>query len=192
MFSKNGGVENIDMDTTIRFGLGFVTGRPNVCKIINSYYKNILEQLEKTGKNIKITIFLLYDLQYQEASRKDFYKLEPDVYKNIEVKYITPEEIGEEKKKLIVKNNFTEKEVDMFLGNGHAKGRNTVMYYALKNKIDYLLFWDDDEYPIAAVDGNDEVQWIPQDNVLQHLKYIDDSDITAGHHCRLSFPNTIY
>ena len=129
------------MSKTIEFGIGFVTGRPNVCKIINNYYRNILEQLEKTGKNINLTIFLLYDLNYQYTVRTDFYNIIPEVYKNIKIKYITPENIEETKKRLMSRNDFTQEEVDLFFGNGHAKGRNTVMYYALKWKMDYLLFY---------------------------------------------------
>lgn len=171
------------MKDTIELGIGFVTGRANVCKLINNYYKNMIEQLERTGKKVNLTIFLLYDLNYQYTIRTDFYSIIPDVYKNIKIKYITPENIEEEKKKLISRNNFTKEEVDLFLGNGHAKGRNTVMYYALKWKMDYLLFWDDDEYPVAVVKENDNLQWIPQDNILKHLEHIDDADITIGYHC---------
>lgn len=172
------------MKDTIELGIGFVTGRPNVCKLINNYYKNMIEQLERTGKKVNLTIFLLYDLNYQyNTIRTDFYSIIPEVYKNIKIKYITPENIEEEKKKLISRNNFTKEEVDLFLGNGHAKGRNTVMYYALKWKMDYLLFWDDDEYPVAVVKENDNLQWIPQDNILKHLEHIDDADITIGYHC---------
>lgn len=171
------------MKDTIDLGIGFVTGRPNVCKLINNYYKNMIEQLERTGKKVNLTIFLLYDLNYQYTIRTDFYSIIPEVYKNIKIKYITPENIEEEKKKLISRNNFTKEEVDLFLGNGHAKGRNTVMYYALKWKMDYLLFWDDDEYPVAVVKEDDNLQWIPQDNILKHLEHIDDADITIGYHC---------
>ena len=171
------------MKDTIELGIGFVTGRSNVCKLINNYYKNMIEQLERTGKKVNLTIFLLYDLNYQYTIRTDFYSIIPEVYKNIKIKYITPENIEEEKKKLISRNNFTKEEVDLFLGNGHAKGRNTVMYYALKWKMDYLLFWDDDEYPVAVVKENDNLQWIPQDNILKHLEHIDDADITIGYHC---------
>lgn len=171
------------MKDTIELGIGFVTGRPNVCKLINNYYKNMIEQLERTGKKVNLTIFLLYDLNYQYTIRMDFYSIIPEVYKNIKIKYITPENIEEEKKKLISRNNFTKEEVDLFLGNGHAKGRNTVMYYALKWKMDYLLFWDDDEYPVAVVKEDDNLQWIPQDNILKHLEHIDDADITIGYHC---------
>ena len=171
------------MSKTIEFGIGFVTGRPNVCKIINNYYRNILEQLEKTGKNINLTIFLLYDLNYQYTVRTDFYNIIPEVYKNIKIKYITPENIEETKKRLMSRNDFTQEEVDLFFGNGHAKGRNTVMYYALKWKMDYLLFWDDDEYPIATIKEDNQLEWIPQDNIKIHLDNIAKADITIGHHC---------
>lgn len=171
------------MSNTIKFGIGFVTGRPNVCKIVNSYYKDMLSQIEKSGKKVELTIFLLYDLGYQEALRKDFYDIKEEVYKNINIEYITPENIEEEKKKLIARNNLTREETDLFLGNGHAKGRNTVMYFALKEKIDYLLFWDDDEYPVAATENNDKVLWIPQENILKHLENIQNADVTIGYHC---------
>ena len=171
------------MGDTIEFGIGFVTGRPNVCKIINSYYKNMLEQLERSGKKINLTIFLMYDLNYQYTVRTDFYNIIPEVYKNIKIKYITPENIEETKKRVSSRYDFTQEEVDLFFGNGHAKGRNTVMYYALKWKMDYLLFWDDDEYPIATLKEQNQISWIPQDNILKHIENIENADITIGHHC---------
>lgn len=171
------------MNDTIEFGIGFVTGRPNVCKIINNYYKNMLKQLEKSEKKVNLTIFLLYDLKYQYVLRENFYGIIPEAYKYINIEYITPEDIEEEKKKLIARNGFTKDEVDLFFGNGHAKGRNTVMYFALKKKMNYLLFWDDDEYPIATVKEDDKILWIPQDNLLKHLENIHEADVTIGYHC---------
>jgi len=32
------------------FGIGFIAGRKNVCNIINTYYKTILEQLRRECK----------------------------------------------------------------------------------------------------------------------------------------------
>ena len=172
------------MKDIIEFGIGFVTGRPNVCKIINSYYENMIEQITNIDKQVNITIFILYDMEYQFTKRTDFYGIIPQVYKNIKIKYITPEDIEEEKKKLISRQNFKKDEVDLILGHGHAKGRNTVMYFALKRKIDYLLFWDDDEYPIAVIKDEDKtLEWINQNNVQEHIKYIQNVDITVGHHC---------
>lgn len=170
------------MGNTIEVGIGFATGRPNVCKLINSYYKHMLKQIE--GLNIRINIFILYDLKYQLTKRTDFYGIIPDVYKNINVIYITPEDIEEEKKRLVSRHPLTKEEVDLILGHGHAKGRNTIMHYAVKEKMDYLLFWDDDEYPIAVTkDENNILQWKKQNNILKHIENMKQADITIGHHC---------
>lgn len=171
------------MQDTVEFGIGFVTGRPNVCRLINSYYKDVLKQVENMDIKVNFTFFILYDLGYQFTKRTDFYGIIPEVYKNIKIKYITPEDIEEEKKKLISRQNLKREDIDLIFGHGHAKGRNTVMYYALKRHIDYLLFWDDDEYPIAVTKQKDTLNWIKQNNVAEHIRYIKDSDITIGYHC---------
>lgn len=175
----------MEKENVLRFGLGFVTGRPNVCKVINNTYKQLIDQFKDSNTKIKLTIFILFDLQYQFTTRVDFYSIIPSVYKDIKIRYITPEDIEEEKKKLIARDNLTKTDANLFFGHGHAKGRNTLMYYALKWKMDYLLFWDDDEYPVACIKDteNNEVIWKEQNNIAMHLKYIEDSDVTIGHHC---------
>ena len=172
------------MSKPIQFGIGFLAGRPNVCKIINRYYKDIIEQGEKYGKDVKFTIFILYDLNYQGTNRIDFYNIKSDVYKKIEIKYITPEDIEEEKKILASRYDFNKKDIDLILGHGYARARNSIMYFALKRKIDYLLFWDDDEYLVANVkDENNQIEWVKQDDILQHLKNIKNADVTVGYRC---------
>ncbi len=59
------------------------------------------------------------------------------------------------------------------------------MYYALIKGIDYLLFWDDDEYPVACIkdDNSKEITWKEQENVKIHYDYIKDADVTIGYHC---------
>ena len=74
------------MEELIQFGLGFVTGRPNVCKVINSTYEHLIEQFKNTGKKVELTVFILFDLQYQYTTRVDFYGLIPKVYKDINSK----------------------------------------------------------------------------------------------------------
>ena len=168
----------------IRVGIGFVTGRDNVCNIINKYYKNILEQLDRFNKKIQLTFFILYDSNYQNTPKEKFYKILPEVYEKIDIRYITPEDIQEHKKILKARYNFTEKQVNYILGHGHSKGRNTVMYYALIEKIDYLIFWDDDEYPVACIkDENNGLIWQKQDNILKHIENIDNLDVSVGYHC---------
>ena len=122
------------MEDMIKFGIGFVTGRPNVCKIINGTYERLINQFKDYDKNVELTIFILFDLGYQYTTRVDFYGIIPNVYKDIKVRYITPEDIEEEKKKLIGKEILSKQDTELFFGHGHAKGRNTLMYYAKKYK----------------------------------------------------------
>lgn len=173
------------MKDTINFGIGFVTGRPNVCKIINNTYERLINQFKDFDRKVEITAYILFDLGYQYTTRIDFYGIIPNVYKDLTIRYITPEDIEEEKKKLIGREDFSKADVDLFFGHGHAKGRNSLMYYALKDKIDYLLFWDDDEYPVACIkdENESEITWKEQDNIAMHLKYIENADITIGYHC---------
>ena len=63
------------MKNEINFGIGFVTGRSNVCNIINTYYKNILEQKQRDHRKIAVTIYVLYDLTYQNLKREEFYNI---------------------------------------------------------------------------------------------------------------------
>ena len=173
------------MKGTIKFGIGFVTGRPNVCKIINSTYERLINQFYETDKKVEITVYILFDLGYQYTTRIDFYGIMPNVYKDLTIRYITPEDIEEEKKKLIGREEFSKADVDLFFGHGHAKGRNSLMYYAKRDKMDYLLFWDDDEYPVACIkdENTNEIIWKEQDNIAMHLKYIKNADVTIGYHC---------
>ena len=173
------------MKKEIKLGIGFVTGRSNVCKIINSYYKDMIKQTENYDKKINLTVFILFDTEYQHTLREDFYDINQEVFSSINIKYITPECIEKEIKHLVAKTNIDEENLKLFFGHGHAKGRNTVMYYALKYKLDYLLFWDDDEYPVAILKNHGKNTWIKQDNILEHIKFMEqnNADITVGHHC---------
>ena len=173
------------MNDTIKFGIGFVTGRPNVCKIINSTYERLINQFKDMDQKVELTAYILFDLGYQFTTRVDFYGIIPNVYRDLTIRYITPEDIEEEKKKLIGREDFSKSDVDLFFGHGHAKGRNSLMYYALKDKIDYLLFWDDDEYPVACIknENTSEITWKEQDNIARHLQYIEDADVSIGYHC---------
>ena len=66
------------MEEKAQFGIGFVSGRPNVCAVINNTYKHLLNQTKKFDREVELTIFILYDLSYQKESREeDFYKILP-------------------------------------------------------------------------------------------------------------------
>ncbi len=176
------------MKKEINFGIGFITGRPNVCKIINNYQEFLVSQLEELDYKVNITIFVLYDLTYQYTTRADFYGVLPQSYKNIQIKYITPENIDESKKILKSRYDLSNEEVNLLIGNGYAKARNTILYYALRRRIDYLMFWDDDEYPLASIRKEKEVEWIKQKNILEHIKNMEKADVTYGYRCGVMSP----
>ncbi|MCI8620817.1 MAG: hypothetical protein HFJ50_03225 [Clostridia bacterium] len=172
------------MGKPLELGIGFLTGRTNICNIINNCYKDMIKQLKDYPDEVNLTIFILYDLEYQNTKREEFYSLKDDVYKKIHIKYITPEDIEEEKKILKSRYNLTRYETNLVLGKGYGKARNAIMYFALKRNIDYLLFWDDDEYPYACIKGqNSEIIWEKQNNLVEHLNVIKYSDVTIGHRC---------
>lgn len=176
------------MKKELNIGIGFVTGRSNVCDVINSYYSYIKGQIEKLDREANIVFYILFDLNYQSAKREDFYKLKSEVFeeKGIKVKYITPEDIAEKREEVKKFYKIEDEDFDLIFGNGHAKGRNTVMYYAAQDKMDYLLFWDDDEYPVACTKKDDgTIEWKMQDNLSKHIEYMEkeNADITIGYHC---------
>ena len=109
------------MKEKAQFGIGFVSGRPNVCAVINNTYKQLLSQTKKFGKDVELTIFILYDLTYQKETREsDFYNLLPEVHKNIKIIHITPTLIEEEKADLVKQNIATVDEANLFFGYGYA------------------------------------------------------------------------
>lgn len=172
----------------LNIAIGFVTGRPNVCNIINTYYDFVKKQMQSFYKFTNISFYILYDLDYQDAKKEDFYNLKPEIFEeeNIKVKYITPEDVAELKQRMMDKYKLTTENVNAIIGNGHAKGRNTVMYSAYCDNMDYLLFWDDDEYPVACLKNEDgTISWQMQDNVLKHIETMEkyNADVTIGYHC---------
>lgn len=176
------------MKKEINFGIGFITGRPNVCNIINNYYEHIISQVSKLEQKVNFTFFVLYDLNYLDTNEDDFYKINPNVHEKIHIKYLSPEYVQNMIFKVMKKHNLTEQEAKLIIGKGYAKARNSILYEALEENIDYLLFWDDDEYPLAALKDGKDLTWIKQDNVLQHIKYIENADITYGYRCGMINP----
>ncbi len=177
-----------EMKEKINFGIGFITGRPNICSIINNYYEYIVNQVKDLQMQVNFTFFILYDLNYLDTKEEEYYNILPEVHKHIQIKYLSPKYVLEKRKKVMDKHNITEDEVDLLIGKGYARARNTILYEALEQKIDYLLFWDDDEYPLAALKDGESIKWIKQDNILQHIKNIENVDVTYGYRCGMINP----
>ena len=169
----------------IRIGMGFATGRKHFQQVLKTYVYNLFES-GLTGKmDIHLSLLVAYDLKYKNTRASDYTNIRPDVRDLIDdVYFIGSSEIQNEINNLLWENIISEKEARLFFGHsGYAAKRNAVLYTALKNNLDYLLFLDDDEYPVAVTRTRPTVVWGGQQVLYTHLKHISDADITYGRHC---------
>lgn len=168
----------------VNVAIGFATGRRNFVKIVRTYAENWHESGLVDDKNVKLNMFVAYDLKYKNTK--------PDDYRNIDERtseilgsqfYIGEKTTKAEAAMLISSGVITKQESELLFGEGYAKKRNIIMYFALKNNMDHLLYLDDDEYPVAALRGPHSVAWMGQKVLSTHLKAIENADISFGYHC---------
>lgn len=166
-------------------GIGFVTGRKHFQNVLTSYFNNFLEHGLIHDKKIRLHLFVAYDLKYSKTLPEDYKNIDPEIAAMIEsINFYGKQTIESERKNLEHSDIINEEESELLFGEGYAKKRNAVIYFAKKNKMDRLIFLDDDEYPVATMKnafGN--LTWMGQSVVGTHLRYSEDADITHGHHC---------
>jgi hypothetical protein len=169
----------------LNMAIGFVTGRKNFKNLIKTYFNNWLEDDLIPDRKINLNLLVAYDLKYHNTKVSDYKKIDPEIYEKVNaVDFIGHNVIADEIKQLVSSEVITRKEAQLIFGDGYGKKRNVIAYFALKNKMDYLLFIDDDEYPLAIFDSKKNgVTWRGQSVVSTHLKYIDGAHVTHGHHC---------
>ena len=168
----------------IQVGIGFATGRKGFQKVLRSYIYNWKESGLVDNKRILLNLFIAYDLSYANTKVTDFTKILPDLTDQIDSKkFIGNPDIKYEAEELVRLKVITEKESDLLFGKGYAAKRNAVLYFAIKNKMDYLLFLDDDEYPVAVTNTKKTAVWGGQHVLSKHLASLDQVDITHGRHC---------
>lgn len=168
----------------MKFGIGFVTGRKNFKNVLRTYMNSYWESSLNKEK-VSLNLFIAYDLGYTGTKWSD-YRIpnNAQIPKVDNVCYISKKNIMEEIARLTTDGILSRKEAELLFGEGYGKKRNIIMYFALRNNIDYLLFIDDDEYPIAPVRiKNNKVIWKGQDVIGTHLRFIREADITNGFHC---------
>jgi hypothetical protein len=166
-------------------GIGFVTGRKQFQTVLKSYISNWLEHGLVSDDNIRLHLFIAYDLKYQKTRISDYKNVPPELARLVEsINFLGASYLADEKDKLKKANILSDAEAELLFGDGYAKKRNVVMYAAVKNKMDHLIFLDDDEYPLGVSKTEaGRLTWMGQSVVGTHLKYIDSADITHGHHC---------
>lgn len=169
----------------MNIGIGFVTGRKQFQNVLKSYINNWLEQGLIADKNIRLHLFIAYDLKYHKTQIEDYKNIPPELAEMVaSINFYGTSVVEKEKAQLKDSGVLTTVEAELVFGEGYAKKRNVVMYFAIKNKMDKLIFIDDDEYPVAVVKNqHGKLAWMGQSVVGTHLKHIPDADITHGHHC---------
>lgn len=168
----------------INVGVGFVTGRKNFKNVVKTYVDNWNESGLVDNKKYAIHLFVAYDLQYKSTKISDYKITDEEILDMVDsAYYLGNSSIITEAQYLVEKKVVNLKEAKLIFGEGYAMKRNAVLYFALKNKMDYLIFIDDDEYPISTIKINNSVVWKGQEVLSTHINNIKNVDMTHGHHC---------
>src|SRR5665647_379522 len=168
----------------IKVGIGFATGRKSFQKVLRTYIYNCKESGLVEDKKISLNLFVAYDLKYNKTKKTDYTNVHPELVEQIDSStFIGSIAIKDEIDYLIGENVINANEARLIFGRGYAAKRNAVLYNAIKNNMDYLIFLDDDEYPMAVTNSRKTAIWEGQHVLLNHLQNIAQADITHGHHC---------
>lgn len=168
----------------IKVGIGFATGRKSFQRVLRTNIYTWKESGLVKDKKISLNLIVAYDLDYNKTKLTDYTQMHPDLVEQIDSsKFIGAITRTEEIDYLIRENVLNLHECKMIFGKGYAAKRNAVLYNAIKHNMDYLIFLDDDEYPMAVTKGRDSVLWGGQHVLLNHLKHISQADLTNGYHC---------
>ncbi|MCP9768970.1 hypothetical protein EGI22_13705 [Lacihabitans sp. LS3-19] len=170
----------------INIAIGFVTGRLLFQNVLKTYINNWAEHGSINNKNVRIHVLVSYDLRYKNTNTND-YKNVPLALKDLvdSIHFYGVNEVNAEIEHLNQKNiPINTEDCSLLFGEGFAKKRNILTYFAIKLKMDKLLFIDDDEYPLATYKNSDDnLLWMGQKILVTHLKFNKDADITHGLHC---------
>lgn len=168
----------------IKVGIGFTTGRKTFQRVLRTNIYNWQESGLVENIRISLNLFVAYDLNYNKTKTTDYTNIKPDLVEQIDSStFIASIAVKEEIAYLIGENVINFDEARMIFGRGYAAKRNAVLYFAIKHHMDYLIFLDDDEYPMAVTNSRSTTIWGGQHVLLNHLEHITQADITHGHHC---------
>ncbi|MDD3921723.1 MAG: hypothetical protein PHO41_11185 [Eubacteriales bacterium] len=174
----------MNKDTKIHVGIGFATGRKNFLKVLKTYIYNWKESGLTDMDRIQLHIFIAYDLQYSGAKATDFTRISHGMAEKVDsIQFVDAEAVRREARMLTAHGVLSQEEAMLFFSSGYAAMRNAVLYTAVKEKMDYLLFLDDDEYPLAVTKAGSVALWSVQHVLANHLNNIRNADVTNGFHC---------
>ena len=173
------------MGRTLQVGLGFATGRRSFQGVLRTYIDNWNESQESgPPKKVALHLLVAYDLSYNHTAAADYAITDAEVIRALaSVKLISVSSMKREARDLVRRNILSDEETALLFGEGYSAKRNAILYEAVKARLDYLIFLDDDEYPLAVVRIGDRDFWTRQPVIASHIKYLADADVTHGLHC---------
>lgn len=178
-----------------KVGVGFITGRKSFRQVLATYLNCWADSVLAPGEHIELSLFVAYDLEYNNTQRKDYTNINIELREMLSgIYFIDRATIQAEALSLQQAEILTKKESALLFEKGYAGKRNAILYTAAKAGMDAIMFLDDDEYPLAVHKENGVENWTGQEILSTHLSYIDNADITCGHHCGYisTIPNFVF
>ncbi len=174
----------MQQDKEINVGIGFTTGRKSFQRILKTNIYNWRESGLTKEKNIRLNLLVAYDLKYSNTKSADYTDVSKYLLDLIDDTYFIGKTVIQTEIDYLMRENvINEAEARLVFGSGYAAKRNIVLYIALKNNMDYIVFLDDDEYPVAVTNTRSSAIWGGQHVLETHLRNIEQADITNGYHC---------
>lgn len=168
----------------INVGIGFVTGRKHFKTVVKSYLDNWRQSAQIDRKKCALHLFVAFDLKYMGTNASDYHMTENEILGSVDsAHYLGSGAIANEARELVSQKVLSQAQVKLLFGEGYAMKRNAVLYFALKYKMDYLIFLDDDEYPVANIRVGSSLVWKGQEVLSTHVRNLQYCDMTHGHHC---------
>ena len=124
-----------------------------------SIWKETQKELPK-GTDVKLSLFVSYDVNYQNTSSTDFTNLSQEIVDAFDqIVFMGAKNASRSISGLASQGAFSSDALKAVFGSGYAGKRNAVLFSAIEHHIDYLLFLDDDEYPMAVTNERDTCLW---------------------------------
>ncbi|NLI54336.1 MAG: hypothetical protein GX417_08410 [Clostridiales bacterium] len=171
---------------TVHFGIGFATGRKSFKKVLNAYANTWMESKKSLPPDVEVrlSLFVAYDLDYLSTKSTDYTNLSQEIVDQFDrIVFLGAKNALRSIERMESGGEFTKAELRSVFGAGYAGKRNAILFAALENGVDHLLFLDDDEYPLAVTNNHGHCLWSGQQVLLSHLREIEGADYTNGLHC---------
>lgn len=177
--------EQISADTgKLDIAIGFITGRKSFRNTLKTYLLRRKNTSGFVGEKTNIHLIVAYDLSYNNTQIDDYIKIKPELKQTLSsITFLGEEEIVAMRNGIVKNGILTTDQAQRVIGTGYAGKRNAVLLQAILQNMDYLIFLDDDEYPLAVSNNHDYAVWSGQNVFNEHITALRDADVTNGFHC---------